>query len=370
MNKITIILKPTFECNFRCKYCYHSDTDYIHGKMSVPLFEELIKKTVDIYDKIHLIFHGGEPLLVGYDFYSSAFEIIRKYQKREKQFELAMQTNGFFLDDKFMALFRKNNVSVSASIDGPGKMNDLREKGDIVFSKIKSLKNKGYQISLLGVTHKGNIKDYKRYYNYAKKNGYHLKVNPIFASGEALNNETYLLDSSTYIKEMKKMIKTYLNDPNPLIHFYPLYNYAQMAILGRGKECAQGGCLEKFICVNYDGSIYPCGRSYPKEYELGNIKEYEKLSDAFKCQNYRKILEESIIRCMDCKNKCDLYSCCMGGCNNSALLAGDITKPNQFDCDVYHALIPFIKEYIEKHQIRNKDVIELMHKKKGIIREK
>ena len=73
---------------------------------------------------------------------------------------------------------------------------------------------------------------------------------------------------------------------------------------------------------------------------------------------------------MDCKNKCDLYSCCMGGCNNSALLAGDITKPNQFDCDVYHALIPFIKEYIEKHQIRNKDVIELMHKKKGIIREK
>lgn len=79
MKRITIILKPTSECNFRCSYCYHADTNYERGRMSLELFEEIIQKSVSYYNDIVLIFHGGEPLLMGYDFFVKALEIIKKY---------------------------------------------------------------------------------------------------------------------------------------------------------------------------------------------------------------------------------------------------------------------------------------------------
>ena len=83
MKKITIILKPTEECNFRCKYCYHADTHYQKGKMSIDLFEEIIQKAFSSYNNIQLIFHGGEPLLMGYEFFVAAMEIIKKYKRNK-----------------------------------------------------------------------------------------------------------------------------------------------------------------------------------------------------------------------------------------------------------------------------------------------
>lgn len=81
MKHITVLLKPTEECNIRCKYCYHADTKYTKGRMSIEMFEEIIEKISRSYDHITLTFHGGEPLLMGYDFYVKAFEIINKHRK-------------------------------------------------------------------------------------------------------------------------------------------------------------------------------------------------------------------------------------------------------------------------------------------------
>lgn len=161
--RITIILKPTEECNFRCQYCYHADTNYEKGRMTIELFEEIIRKTTICYNNIVLIFHGGEPLLMGYDFFVKAIEIIKHYKKEGQTISLGIQTNGYLLNEQFCQLFQANGILPAISFDGPGGLNCLRDKTSDVTSRIIDLKSKGYTINLLGVITKRNINHLKEY---------------------------------------------------------------------------------------------------------------------------------------------------------------------------------------------------------------
>ena len=368
MKKITIIFKPTDECNFRCQYCYHADTNYVRGKMDFSLFEELIDKTFSYYNMVEIIFHGGEPLMMGYDFISKAITTINEKKPAKTWLRIGMQTNGYFLDEKICELCKRNNVQISVSIDGLGEMNCLRDKTEEVMNKVTDLHKKGYSFNFLGVVHKKNLSGYASFYDYAKENGYHLKINPIFNSGAAKDNESYLLDKEDYISLLKDFYPKWINDANPIQRFDPFYNLTLMTLMGRGHECGQCGCLTKWICVEHDGTLYPCGRSYTKDYSLGNLKDIACLKDAFEHPNFRRLLEQSITRRLYCSANCEYYSSCLGGCNNDCLLSGDVSKPNDFDCEVFKTMIPFIRDFIDNClknniEIKNPDVREMLRRR-------
>lgn len=366
MKKITIILKPTDECNFRCQYCYHADTSYCKGRMDFSLFEELLDKTFSYYNTVEIIFHGGEPLLMGFDYIKKAIETIYKKKPDKTWLRVGIQTNGYFLDEKICELCKKYNIQISVSLDGLNEYNCLRDKTEEVFNKITTLHKKGYPFNILGVVHKKNIKGYEEFYNYAKENDYHLKMNPIFKSGAAKNNESYLLDKEEYLNLLKSFYPKWIDDTHPIRRFDPFYNLTLMAVTNKGHECGQCGCLTKWVGVEHDGTLYPCGRSYTKEYSLDNIKDIDCLKDAFNHPNFRKLLEESITRRMYCSSNCDIYPVCLGGCNNDSLLSGDVSKPNDFDCYIYKEMLPFIRNYIKellesKQKINNPDVLSMLH---------
>lgn len=364
MRKITIILKPTDECNFRCQYCYHADTNYKRGRMTIDLFEEIIKKATSSYDNIVLIFHGGEPLLMGYDFFERALQIINKYKKDWITFSLGIQTNGYLLNDKFCKLFKDNGILPAVSFDGPGHLNSLREKTDEVTNKISKIRCLGYSINLLGVITKRNINELETYYEFAKNIGCNLKLNPVFKSGGATSDNDYMLGADEYVSSLEKLIPTWMKDNPVNMNFEPLTTLTYMALTRRGKGCSSCGCLTKWISVHYDGTLYPCGRSYPMEYSLGNIRDIENLSLAFTHENFNKLLKGAIQRRNICHENCDYFSICQGGCNNDALLNGDVSTPDGFMCYVYKNIIPFIQNYIDENilEIKNTYVLEL-HKR-------
>lgn len=366
MKKITIILKPTDECNFRCQYCYHADTSYCKGRMDFSLFEELLDKTFSYYNMVEIIFHGGEPLLMGFDYIKKAIDTIYKKKPDKTWLRVGIQTNGYYLDEKLCKLCKEYNIQISVSLDGLNEYNCLRDKTKEVFNKITTLHQKGYPFNILGVVHKKNIKGYEEFYNYAKENDYHLKMNPIFKSGAAKNNESYLLDKEEYLDLLKSFYPKWIDDAHPIRRFDPFYNLTLMAITNKGHECGQCGCLTKWVGVEHDGTLYPCGRSYTKDYSLGNIKDIDCLKDVFNHPNFRKLLEESITRRMYCSSNCDIYPVCLGGCNNDSLLSGDVSKPNDFDCYIYKEMLPFIQNYIKellesKQKINNPDVLSMLH---------
>lgn len=358
--KITVIIKPTFQCNFRCQYCYHADTNYQNGLMELATFEDFVKKTFPYYDEISLIFHGGEPLLAGIDFYNAAFKIIDKYSKNKKLF-FGLQTNGSLIDDKFISFFKKHDIKVSISFDGPGSLNSLRDQTKKVTDVIMYCKKKKLDINLLGVIHNSNINNQVDYYNFAKENRFNLKLNPIFKSGKAIDNFEYLLDAETYITKLKEWFLLWKEDESPL-RIDPLFNLTMMTLNGRGHECVQSGCLTHWICLDFDGSLYPCGRSYTKEYLLGNITSLLTLDDAFKSENFKNLLLSSLERRIKCKENCKYFNICLGGCNNDCLLSGSIKEPNDFYCYTIKEMIPFIHSQIDEN-CKNPIILDLLRRK-------
>lgn len=80
------MLKPAGSaCNLDCHYCYYLDKAVQYGGRQAVMSDELLELYVKQYicanevDTVQFCWHGGEPLLLGVDFYRRAMEFQRKY---------------------------------------------------------------------------------------------------------------------------------------------------------------------------------------------------------------------------------------------------------------------------------------------------
>jgi len=64
---LIVITKVISACNLACRYC---DADiYSNRRVSLDTVSQIIKKALDYADRVEFIWHGGEPLLMGIQFY-------------------------------------------------------------------------------------------------------------------------------------------------------------------------------------------------------------------------------------------------------------------------------------------------------------
>jgi radical SAM protein with 4Fe4S-binding SPASM domain len=109
-----------------------------------------------------------------------------------------------------------------------------------------------------------------------------------------------------------------------------------------------GSCLYQWIGIDHSGDIYPCGRSYTVDYQIGSILEINHISDIFRQDNFIELLKKSIIRRSMCQNDCTLFGICNGGCNNNALIEnGRIEMNGGFLCVVLKDMYEYISMSIE-----------------------
>ena len=127
---MVIIIKPTYSCNFRCKYCYLGNTTKEESKIFDVSFvrnvigqikEHIVKNKSR--KKVTFIWHGGEPLLWGVKNFRQAFEFIEE-ELAGIDYSNSIQTNLSLLTEEYVDLFLKYNVHVGFSIDGFRGLND------------------------------------------------------------------------------------------------------------------------------------------------------------------------------------------------------------------------------------------------------
>ena len=129
-----IMLKPAGSlCNLGCAYCYYLDKADIYGgkepRMSLEMLETVIREYIAANDVPEVTFnwHGGEPLVLGLDFYRKAMELERKYADGKTVFN-TLQTNGTLLTSEWADFLRENRFLVGISIDGPRDIHDKYRK--------------------------------------------------------------------------------------------------------------------------------------------------------------------------------------------------------------------------------------------------
>src|ERR1035437_2076458 len=122
---ITIVKPIGNFCNLRCIYCFYSHLDQSKlKKMSDVLLEKLIRDLSEVSDKnVIILWHGGEPLLAGLDFYKKAVEEQSKYPS--VHFENRLQTNATLMNEEWIMFFKQNNFGIGVSLDGIRQLHDL-----------------------------------------------------------------------------------------------------------------------------------------------------------------------------------------------------------------------------------------------------
>lgn len=129
-----MVFKIHSRCNLNCKYCYmynKGDLSYQNKPKRVPSW--VIKKIPEMFESEYertgkntftLAFHGGEPLLVGKEFFVAMMEYF-KLTLSSFDMHYSLQTNAVLIDDEWLDILSRFGVVVAASIDGPPNINSV-----------------------------------------------------------------------------------------------------------------------------------------------------------------------------------------------------------------------------------------------------
>src|ERR1700722_11677301 len=123
----TVVVQPTPFCNINCSYCYlpqRSVTTVMAQDTIVTLFTKLFSSGW-MAPSLTVIWHAGEPLVVPIAFYQTAFETIETLRPGALEIRHSIQTNGLLITPAWCELFKKWNVGVGVSVDGPKHLHDL-----------------------------------------------------------------------------------------------------------------------------------------------------------------------------------------------------------------------------------------------------
>jgi uncharacterized protein len=143
---IQVMIKPRGAvCNLGCAYCYYlPKADLYPGsdfRMSDETLEEFTRQYIAARQAPEVTFawQGGEPTLMGLDFFRRAVQLQQKFRPRGVAILNALQTNATTLDDEWCRFFRDNGFLVGVSLDGPATLHDvyrLDKGGAPTFDKV------------------------------------------------------------------------------------------------------------------------------------------------------------------------------------------------------------------------------------------
>ncbi|MBI2301826.1 MAG: anaerobic sulfatase maturase [Armatimonadetes bacterium] len=118
-------------CNLDCTYCFYLRKESLYPdaadwKMSDAVLEAYVRQYIEAQQvpECHFAWQGGEPTLLGVDFYRRAVAYQHKYRRPGMVIHTAFQTNGTLLDEEWCAFLRENHFLIGLSIDGPRELHD------------------------------------------------------------------------------------------------------------------------------------------------------------------------------------------------------------------------------------------------------
>ncbi|WP_246667809.1 cyclophane-forming radical SAM/SPASM peptide maturase YhhB [Bradyrhizobium macuxiense] len=150
----SFLVKVASRCNLDCEYCYvyhHADQSWrsLPRLLSGDNQAEFVCRLAEYAKEVELehclvIFHGGEPLLLGASELSAFAKAIRAALEPATRVDFGLQTNGLLLTEDAIDILKSENIAISLSLDGPREVNDrhrVTRKGRSSFVRtMKALK--------------------------------------------------------------------------------------------------------------------------------------------------------------------------------------------------------------------------------------
>lgn len=165
-----LMAKPSgARCNIDCQYCFFLAKEKLYPdsrfRMSDEVMDAYIRQTLECQPdgEVNICWQGGEPTLMGLEFYRKAVELAARYKRPRQTVRHSIQTNGILLTDEWCAFLKRHDFLVGISMDGPEELHDTfrvdrmgRGTFDKVLAAYRRLQSHGVERNILCTLHTAN----------------------------------------------------------------------------------------------------------------------------------------------------------------------------------------------------------------------
>ncbi len=355
---MNLLIKPSSSiCNINCSYCFYKDVadnryEYSHKFMNDNTIKNIIKDALSKnINECNFMFQGGEPTLVGIEFYKKVINYQNEFNIRNIKINNAIQTNGININHKFAKFFKENNFLVGVSLDGFKDINDLYRTDynkestfDKVLDAINLLKKYDVNFNILCVVSKKVSKHIREIYEfYRNQNFKYIQFIPCIKKfNEDAGFNDYYLNSDDYYTFLDTLFNLWYDDliSGNFIEIRNFMDYISVLKGFRPTSCGMGGFCSLHIVCESNGDIYPCDFYCIDDWKLGNIN-INNLDYITNCDTSRRFFERSLYIHDKCK-LCKYFKLCGGGCRRNLEPFIDNIPSFNYQCES-------IKSFLDKN---------------------
>ncbi|MDR2804186.1 MAG: SPASM domain-containing protein [Dysgonamonadaceae bacterium] len=355
----TVMLSPSGACQANCKYCFMPHEGQI---MSHEVFSQAMDFLDGFFSKdqcFTLLFHGGEPMLPGLEWYREALPLVRK--RFGYNVDLSMQSNIWLLNREWLNLFREYNVSVSTSIDGPEDLCDSqRGKGyfERTMKSIRLMKENGLRASAIATVGKKNISREKcrRLFRFFVDEDIHFSLHGAVASIErGFSDQT--LTAAEMLQVFRYMSEIYFADYQQT-SMGTIDHIVQNIYRKKSGLCTFSNCLGSYLAIAPDGYLYTCQRFCGiKELSVGKLSDHPTPESILSSKGYTEL--DNLYR--QAHEICTQQGCkhlayCNGGCCYTSFAAKKHNREwNGRDpfCEAYRTFYDELEEKLTEEMVND-----------------
>lgn len=342
-----VVLQPINLCNLNCSYCYlpgrqnkKKMPDHILEKSMQVIFNSNFTKPSEKKKFLKILWHAGEPLLAGIDFYEQAIEYLAKYNINKVPVEMHIQTNATPITQTWCDYFIKRNIQVAVSLDGPEFLHNKYRKNwhghgshKLVMKGVECLKKNNLPLRAICVLTKDSLDHPIEMYEFFKMHGFE-SINFNVEEQEGIHELSTLnianADSlkiniiDKYTHFMSTFYDLWNNDGRPfhIREFDRLFKVLKWNKMFGTKiflpsiETAGFG----IITISKDGNISTFSPELangtlddPGKFNLNNIMNINSFDELIDNPNFQSQLSAIKKGVEMCSKECEYFSVCGGG---------------------------------------------------------
>ena len=362
MQPFTLLIKPTgSDCNIDCKYCFYKNRAPEIGQGKQRMNDEVLEKMVADYVQLRLpvsgfAWQGGEPMLMGLDFYKKVVELQKKYGTDGQVISNSMQTNAILINDEWARFFSENKFLIGISIDGPKELHDYYRKDfsgsgtfDRVMRAIQNCKKHKAEFNTLTLVNNKTADHPDHIFDFLIENNIrYMQFIPCVERDPATGK---IADFSVKPQQLAdfccRIFDRWLEFGPEKLSIRDFDSILSVCITGRHTICTFAKQCAGYVVIEHKGDCYPCDFFVTPQLYMGNILETP-LKDIATCKkktNFNRAKQKLPSQCLVCR----YLDICRGGCQKDSAALGEnwAGKPSYF-CDAYkkffdHSMPKFLK---------------------------
>ncbi len=370
-------------CNLDCTYCFYLEKEKLFGnaekfRMSDKLLSKYIREYIQSQSgpDVSFAWQGGEPTLLGVDFFRRVVELQRQYSDG-RPVSNAFQTNGTLLNDEWCEFLAENRFLVGLSIDGPAELHnayrvDKRQKPtfDRVIKGLEYLQKHGVEYNTLTVVNRKNSKYPLKVYRFLKDIGStYLQFIPLVERKPDSESKALGLDLATppdleggdreqaMVTSWSVAPVTYGNFLVTVFNewvkkdvgevFVQHFDVALGNWIGIGSSlCVFAEKCGRALAMEHNGDLYSCDHFVYPKYKLGNLMN-NSLGEMVDSPQQKKFGSDKLDTLPGYCMECSVRFACNGECPKHRFIKAPDGEPGlNYLCSAYKKFFTHVDPYM------------------------